>query len=88
MPLVTPPDEAVIVVVPGATAVAKPPPAIVAAAVLLDSHDATEVIGTEPVHVFAVAVNCWVVGVEDTEMVALVGVTEIDSMQPTVTVSD
>jgi hypothetical protein len=88
VPLVTPPEEAVMVVVPGATAVAKPPPAIVAAAVLLDIHDATSVIGTAPVHVFAVAVNCWVVGATDTEMLALVGLTEIDWMQPTVTVSD
>lgn len=76
-----------MVTVPGATAVAKPP-ATVANAVLLETQDATVVTSTVPLHVVAWAENCFVLGVPDTEMLALVGDIEIDWMQPTVTVSD
>lgn len=71
-------------VVPGATAVAKPP-AIVATDVLLEAQVATEVISTTPLQVVAFAVYCSVLVAVEAEMVALVGVTAIDIMHPTVT---
>ena len=48
---------------------------------------AVVVRSTEPLHVVAVALNCWVLGVLETKILALVGDMSIRCMQPTVTVS-
>lgn len=80
------PEVAVMLTVPTATAVATPP-ATVATEVLLEAQEATSVIGTGPLHVLAVAVKVAVLGVPETEMLALEGLTVIDWMHPTVTVT-
>jgi hypothetical protein len=81
------PDCAVMAVVPAATAVAKPPPAIVAADVLLESQLATLVISTTPLQVVAFASYCCVLVPVVAEILAVVGVTAIDRMHPTVTLT-
>ena len=87
--LITPPDEAVIVTVPSAPVfpVALTEPAeTVAICVLLDVHCAILVMSTEPLHVFALAESVTTV-FPPLLSVPLVGVTVIDEMQPTVTVT-
>ena len=80
------PDCAVIAVVPTATAVAVPP-AIVATDVLLETQLATLVMFTTPLQVVAFAAYCSVLLLVETEMLALAGVTAIDRMHPTVTLT-
>jgi hypothetical protein len=75
--LVMPPDVAPIVTVPCATACAKPP-ATVATAVLLEVQLAVVVISKIPLQVVAFAANCQVLGVPETEILALVGSIAID----------
>lgn len=84
--LMTFPDCAVIAVVPSATALARPP-AIVATDVLLETQLATEEISITPLQVVAFAVYCSLLLAIEAEMVALVGVTAIDRMHPTVTLT-
>lgn len=76
-----------IVAVPAATAVTNPE-FTVATAVLLEVHVAIVVMGTIPLHVVAFASNCCVLGLLEALRVALVGLSAIDVMHPTVTVSD
>ena len=88
--LVMPPAEAEMVTVPFApdAAVGVTTPAeTVAICVLLEVQVATEVMSTGPVHVWAVAVIETLV-VPPLVMAAFVGFSVIDSMQPTITVSD
>lgn len=75
--LVMPPEVALIVTVPCACAVARPP-ATVATCVLLEFQLALEVMSNTPLHVVAFAVNCQLLGVPVTEIVALVGSIAID----------
>jgi hypothetical protein len=58
---------------------------MVAMDVLLETQLATEVISTTPLQVVAFAVYCSVLVAVEAEMVALVGVTAIVRMHPTVT---
>lgn len=85
--LMTFPDEAVMFVVPTATAVTNPE-LTVAVAVLLEFHSAVVVMSMTPLHVVAFALNCCVFGLLEALSVALVGVSAIEVMHPTVTVSD
>jgi hypothetical protein len=81
------PDCAVMAVVPTATAVAVPP-AIVATDGLLEPQLATLVMSVIPLQVVAFASKTWVLLAVETEMTGgLVGVTAIDRMHPTVTVT-
>jgi hypothetical protein len=83
--LITLPDAAVILVLPAAIAVARPLLLIVAAAVLLEVQIAAFVISVCPLHVVAIAVNCWVLPCVTAG--AGFGVTAIEVIQATVTVS-
>lgn len=74
-----------ISVVPTATAVAMPSE-MVATPVWLEVHVAIDVTSTGPLHVVAIASNVCVAW--SMVMLALDGVTAIDSMHPTLTVSD
>jgi hypothetical protein len=88
--LVIPPAEAEIVTVPSAPAlpVAVTVPAeTVAMAVLLEVQVATLVTSTEPLHVCAMALILTLV-VPPLVMLPLVGLSVIDWIQPTITVSD
>jgi hypothetical protein len=84
MGLVTPADDAVMLVVPVVIVEASPELSIVATAVLLETHVDTFVISNTPAQVVAMAVNCFEV---PTPTKGFVGVTAIDWMQPTVTVT-
>ena len=85
-----PPAEAVICTVPSAPAVAvgvTTPAETVAICVLLDVHVETDVMSIEPLQVWAVALMETLV-VPPLVIEALVGLSVIDVMQPTITVND
>ena len=88
--LVMPPADAEMVTVPSAPVAAvgvTDPAETVAISVLLEVHVATDVTSTAPLHVWAVAVMETLV-VPPLLIAAFVGLSVMDSMQPTITVSD
>lgn len=89
MLLVTPPEDAVTLIVPSAPVVpvaVTTPADTVAICVLLEAHWATLVMSTTPLQVFALAVSETLV-FPPLLRVPLVGCTEMELMQPTVTVT-
>jgi hypothetical protein len=88
--LVMPPADAEMVTVPSAPEAAvgvTTPAETVAICVLLEVQVATEVMSTAPLHVWAVAVMLTLV-VPPLVIAAFVGLSVMDVMQPTITVSD
>jgi len=88
--LVTPPADAEMITVPSAPEAAvgvTNPAETVAICVLLEVHVATDVMSIAPLHVWAVALMETLV-VPPLAIAALVGLSVMDVMQPTITVSD